>query len=504
MTKTNFVDIILQKSNSQPDKIILKDRWKNWTWYNLLSRSFEYTELIRKNFQHQNISAIPILVGRSGESVAAIIGTIMAGYTFAPISHNQPSIRIKNIINFLNLDKAVSGLHTSEKKPHKLQLVELAENNIIGKQNQKPKSNQLLYLLFTSGSTGKPKGVLCSSQNILNTLIWSKQHLNWNKTDVMGCATQFSFDISLFDFFTMLYYDIPLAILDNTSNADETLEQISKFKVTSIFSVPAFFSQFTSQNFIKKISGTKLRRIIAGGDFFPPKHISFWLKNFSKISIYNVWGPTETSIVNTMHKITKRDFGKIKRGDYASIGKSHPLMPLVLYNTKNEPITKPKKIGELVVLGKSVSAGYFNDPDETQKRYFNFDGISAFKTGDLGYRDKNNNFYIIGRNDNIVKIHGYRIDLNEVEKTINHLPNVNVASVLVHKHSNSHKELWAAIELEKTESKLNIFQTKKKLRALLPNYMVPKRLFVIPKIPLTPNGKLDKKKVLNYICQNLI
>ena len=83
----------------------------------------------------------------------------MAGYTFAPISHNQPSIRIKNIINFLNLDKAVSGLHTSEKKPHKLQLVELAENNIIGKQNQKPKSNQLLYLLFTSGSTGKPKGV---------------------------------------------------------------------------------------------------------------------------------------------------------------------------------------------------------------------------------------------------------------------------------------------------------------------------------------------------------
>ena len=91
-----------------------------------------------------------------------------------------------------------------------------------------------------------------------------------------------------------------------------------------------------------------------------------------------------------------------------------------------------------------------------------------------------------------------------MEKTISHLPNVYATSVLVHKHSNSHKELWAAIELEKTESKLNIFQIKKKLRALLPNYMVPKRLFVIPKIPLTPNGKLDKKKVLNYICQNLI
>ena len=103
MNKTNFVDIILQKSNSQPDKIILKDRWKNWTWYDLLSSSFEYTELIRKNFHHQNVSAIPILVGRSGESVAAIIGTIMAGYNFAPISYNQPSIRIKNILNSILL-----------------------------------------------------------------------------------------------------------------------------------------------------------------------------------------------------------------------------------------------------------------------------------------------------------------------------------------------------------------------------------------------------------------
>jgi D-alanine--poly(phosphoribitol) ligase subunit 1 len=204
-----------------------------------------------------------------------------------------------------------------------------------------------------------------------------------------------------------------------------------------------------------------------------------------------------------MHNITKRDFNKIRKGDYTSIGKSHPLMQLVLLNIKNKLISKSNEVGELVMLGKSVSMGYFDDSVETKKKYFIFDGKPAFKTGDIGYRDKNNNFYILGRNDNLVKIHGYRIDLNEIEKTISHLPNVYTTSVFVNKISSDHNELWAAIELEKKDKKLNIFEIKKKLRKLLPNYMVPKRLFTIPKIPLTSNGKLDKKKLLKYINQNL-
>ena len=503
MNKTNFVDIIFQKSDSQPDKIILMDQWRNWTWHDILSRSFEYSEIIRENFQNK-VSAIPILVGRSGESIAAIIGTIISGHIFAPISLNQPTLRIKNIIDSLNSDKALSGLHYSEKKPKKLKFVELVGSKTVRLENNKPKHNKLLYILFTSGSTGKPKGVLCSHENILNTIIWSKQYLNWNKTDIMGCATQFSFDISMFDFFTLLYYDVPLAILNNTSNPNDILEQLSKFKVTSIFSVPEFFTQFTSKNLIKNISKTKLRRIISGGGFFPPKHVLFWIKNCPKISIYNVWGPTETSIVNTMYKISKSDYAKMKKGLYPSIGKSHSLMPLVLLNSKNQQINESNVVGEFVMLGKCVSIEYFKDPKETQRKYFVFDGKPAFLTGDLGYKDQDDNFYITGRNDNLVKIYGYRIDLNEIENTITQFPNVHTTLLIVHNNDDLHKELWAAVELKKNSSKFNIFLTKKKLRTLLPNYMVPKRIFIMPKIPLTPNGKPDKKKTIDYIHHNLI
>ena len=503
MNKKNFSDIIHQKL-TLPEKIILKDGWNDWTRKNLIYRSFAYAEFIKNNYSHADIPAIPIIVGRSGESIAAMMGSILAGYPFAPISHTQPSVRIKNIIDSLNASHAISGLHSLEQKPEKLEILELPQNKLIQKLSSQSKKNKILYLLFTSGSTGKPKGVLCSTNNILNTMNWSKKYLDWNKSDVIGCATQFSFDISLFDFFTMLYFDVPLAILDKISSPQEVTKQISTFKVSSIFSVPAFFSQFTTKSSIKNISETKLRRIIAGGDFFSPKHIHFWMKNFPKISIYNVWGPTETSIVNSMHKITKRDIKKIKKGQYTSIGKSTLLMPLVLVNSKNELISKHNEIGELVVLGKSVSMGYYNSLSETEKKYFMFNKKPAFKTGDLGYKDKNDNFYLVGRNDNIVKMHGYRIDLNEIEKTLNNFSNVYATSVFVNKISNTHSELWAALELQNKNVKLNVFESKKKLRKLLPSYMVPKRLLVMPKLPLTINGKLDKKEVLKYVRQNTI
>ena len=187
-----------------------------------------------------------------------------------------------NIVDSLNASHAISGLHSLEQKPRKLEILELSKNKSIQKLSSQSKKNKTLYLLFTSGSTGKPKGVLCSTNNILNTMNWSKKYLNWNKSDVIGCATQFSFDISLFDFFTMLYFDVPLAILDKISNPQEVTKQILNFKVSSIFSVPAFFSQFTMQSSIKNISETKLRRIIAGGDFFPSKHIYFLDEKLSK------------------------------------------------------------------------------------------------------------------------------------------------------------------------------------------------------------------------------
>ena len=146
--------------------------------------------------------------------------------------------------------------------------------------------HQTFYLLFTSGTTGKPKGVKLSFKNIINTLIWSKKYLNWSKHKI-GIATQFSFDISMFDLFSGLYFNVPIYIFKNPSNPIETLKEIKKNKVTSIFSVPTFFSNFVKYDILKyKIDNLKES---FGGDFFLIKTSSNGKKNKKKF-VYLMFG----------------------------------------------------------------------------------------------------------------------------------------------------------------------------------------------------------------------
>ena len=496
MSKKNesFLDRIIKESKDHPEKIIVKDKWHSWTWKEFMSCASKFANsILTENTNYSKPTAVPILVGRSGKVMAAIIGCLMTGNAFSPISIKQPVSRIEKIINLLDSDYVLSALDKHESfEEMKFKIIN--ESNSKSSDYVSVKGDDPLYILFTSGSTGEPKGVICSHNNILNTIIWSSDYLKWNDSDVIGCATQFSFDISMFDVFTVFFYGIPITIFPELSNPKDIMKRIIENKVTSIFSVPAFFSQFINAKIMNEVSNSDLRRIISGGDFFPPNHLLEWSKNMPKISIYNVWGPTETSIVNTMHKITNDDLPQIKKGKHPSIGREHPLMPLVLMND-DEEITVPNKIGEIWMLGSCVSQGYLNDPKQTEKRYVIHRGLRAFRTGDLAYGDDDGNLYMSRRADSVVKISGYRIDLTEVENAIMRLSEVNVAVAFVQDIKDHYKELWLALELKETNSNFDVFAAKKYLRKILPQYMVPKRLFVLSTLPLNFNGKIDREKI---------
>ena len=401
---STLISSIYSNIRFDPEKIIIYDSKNSLSWADLLNRAKHYSDLILKNCNDQKI--IPILVNRSADSVAAMLGCILLKKGIAPLSFNQPSVRIQKSLNKLNstillspfsseLDLVNIKILTPEMKSFQPKVLydELDFN-----------SEDILYTLFTSGSTGDPKGVMVSSENIENTIRWSEDIIDWNNSDIIGCATNFFFDISMFDMFTTFYLNIPLAIYSEPNNIIKVIDETHKFRITSIFSVPLFFAQFLKYDLKKNISKFQnLRRIMSGGDFFHPNHILKWMKLFPNVDIYNVWGPTETSIVNTMHLITQKDKDILLKGESPSVGKAHSKMSFVLVNeNRSEIVLESFERGEIVMIGDCVTQGYLKDEKLTSKSYGNINGERCFYTNDLGYLNKNDKLFILGRQDTTI------------------------------------------------------------------------------------------------------
>lgn len=468
-----------------------------------LDLALAYAVAVREGDAFGN-AAVPVLVGRRIESVAAILGTLLAGRAFAPLSYDQPWDRIAGCLASLGASAVLSGLGTDEQRGEvnaRLVIPDSSHRH----QGHPPRldgaSEDLLYILFTSGSTGAPKGVMCNSLNILNTLIWSEDCLDWQESDVIGVVSRFSFDIAMFDVFTALYRGVPLVIFDKPNDPLACLAEIEHSRITSLFTVPFFFSQFLSAPLLARLERSRLRRILSGGDFFPPAHILAWRLAAPSVRVLNVWGPTETSIVNTMHEVGDADIPNLKQGKSAPVGTSHSRMEVVLLDPDN-PVATPttEASGEIALLGDCVSMGYFADADLTSTSFFELDGKRGFRTADLGYFE-DGQLYISGRTGNRVKIAGHRVDLSEVESALAQAPFVRQGTAFVHETVPDIPEIWCAVRTQNPETRLDVFALKTDLRNRLPRYMVPKRIVEVDEMPLNANGKVDRKALKRLVLE---
>ena len=323
MTKNQLIKKIIDNCNNFPNKKILFDKNQSFSYLELLNLAYLNAQNIRKS----KSPYVPIIVSRNAESVISILSVIFSNKAFCPISESTPLQRIKLIFKKLGSKKYINCSKKRINLPGKIDIKNNYKKKKIIKNKYYPNPEKTFYILFTSGSTGVPKGVKLSFNNILNTLYWSKSHLTWDNHKI-GIATQFSFDISMFDLFSGLFFNVPMYIFTNPSDPFETLKEITNNKISSIFSVPTFFSNFVRYKIINKPI-KYLSRIISGGDFFPQKDILSWRIKQKKISIFNVWGPTETSIVNSMYKIKNSDYRNLTQKKSIPVGKSEKRMRII-------------------------------------------------------------------------------------------------------------------------------------------------------------------------------
>jgi acyl-coenzyme A synthetase/AMP-(fatty) acid ligase len=497
-----LIDKIWNFAEAAPEKIIVQDHARSWTWRQLLWHASDYASSL------SNIESpiVPILVGRTVESIAAMLGALIASKGFSPLSAEQPEDRLLHCLAALNSIAIIIPERTNIKHKYIIDelkvITPLRQDESIGLplKPQMMHDCECLYVIFTSGSTGKPKGVIASCGNIENTLLWSCDYLDWGVNDVIGCCTNLYFDISMFDIFTMLYFNVPLAIYSNPSDVIEVANETSKFGITSIFGVPSFFGQILRHGLVNDQRLLSLKRIIVGGDFFPPSQVIGWTEAREKTQIFNAWGPTETSIVNTFHLVGKSDIPSLRLGHHLPVGKAHERMPFEIVDEKNNLIRDANQRGEILMFGPCVTTGYLGDTQRTKEAYILINGRRAYRTQDIGYVDENGNLFIVGRIGATVKVSGYRIDLGEVETAAVSLNSIHAACAFVVKNENytDASELWMVIELDLNIEKIDIYLVKKTMRKSLSQYMVPKRIFVIERMLHNSNGKIDRNAVSKF------
>lgn len=490
--------MIWRNAELTPDKVIVRDADRTWTWSELLIRAAEFADSVASSSPASE-AIVPIIVGRSGESVAAILGALLAGHAFSPISADQPQQRLASC-----LDRMDAAFVLADRSSHAaaefggrrvLDVPHKSTDTSLPRRPAAVAETDLLYVLFTSGSTGDPKGVMVDHGNILNTLSWAYEILDWTETDTIGLAVNLYFDIAMFDIFTALCSNTPLAIISEAANVHRTADQIGEMGITSIFAAPVFFSQFVRAGLLGHPGLKRLRRIVSGGDFFAPAHVLRWMDDRSDVAIYNVWGPTETSIVNTMHRVTDADRDLLTAGATAPVGRALPRMPLVLLDEQLQPISDANVRGEICMLGRCVTKGYLKDPVRTQAAYMTFDGQDCYRTGDLGSIDADGLLHVHGRIGTLIKVAGHRIDVGEIEGAATLSEEIYAAAAFQHTVEIGLEELWLAVELKPGCDKLDVFNLKKKLRDLLPAYMIPKKIVVMDRLPTTANLKVDRRAI---------
>ena len=437
---------------------------------------------------------VVMFMPRIAEAYVVRQGIVKSGGAFVPIDPKYPDDRVEYIISNSNSKFLIS---TKEIISNKKELIKNAgvtalaiEDILQSKKDDNPNVkipfDSLAYMIYTSGSTGKPKGVMIAHHNLMNYVsdganLATKEYRDIGE-DCVGCSfASFSFDASLQEEFIVLThgYTAVIASEEEIENPLLLANTLKKNKVNIMFMTPSFVSNFVDiEAFVDALRNFKV--LDMGAENVPIELCNKLRKLGVNATINNGYGPTETTITCTYSTVTD---------EYMTIGK--PVGNTKVYILDKAGHVLPMNaIGDLTIAGDSVGLGYYGMPEKTKESFIEVFGDRAYRTGDLARINNDGNVEFFGRLDNQVKLRGLRVELDEIEKVLNSYPNISSSVILVKTNPTDGDYLAAYFVASKEIDKDDL--TAHMSKSLTP-YMIPKVMMQLEKIPLTPNGKVDKK-----------
>jgi len=488
-----IVDLFSEQANKTPDRPAIVFGNKKITYRELNERANQLGHYLKKKGVGPE-TLVPVCVERSIEMLVSILGVLKAGGAYLPIDPEYPEERIEYMLQDSNSNIIVTSRLCFKRLPKKKgRDIVLLEDQwiVISKEDiHDPVASvnpaNLAYVIYTSGSTGKPKGAMIEHGNVVS-LVCGVEYVNLTSRDVLLSTGSPSFDATTFEYWGMLLNGGQLILCEEQTLLNNTLlkETIARNRVNIMWVTSSLFNQWVNLD-ISVFE--KLKTILVGGEKLSEKHIGKLRKAYPSILIINGYGPTENTTFSLTYKITENEIT-----NSIPIGKALSNRTAYVLDQKNQ-ICAVGVVGELYVGGAGLGRGYLNRSDLTSERFvvdpFTIVPSKMYKTGDLVRRLADGNIEYIGRIDDQVKIRGYRIEIGEIESVLQQCPYIKHSVVTVNEDNSGDKRLVGYIV---PEDKFNKEAISQYLHAKLPDYMIPKILLRIDKIPLTNNGKADRK-----------
>jgi len=495
VNKITVLDLFRAQVKKNPSAIAVIFEDTELTYEELDEKSDALAHCLIEEYGIQQHDHVGICLDRNTWLVISILGILKSGAAYIPIDPEYPSERKRNISTKANIALLLTEMYYAFDVDYyngpvlAIDVEFNSDNYFTSAPHTKVSAQDLAYVIFTSGSTGNPKGVMVEHGSLTNYICWAQDYYVGKDSGNFPLYTSTAFDLTVTSIFVPLVSGNSIIVSKSQDKGEIVGDLLLDDRVDIIKLTPSHLKVLLENSNSLQLQSIKMKKLIVGGEQLPTALAQKVHERFAgKVTLYNEYGPTETTVGCMIYQFSGQDHT-------FSVPIGHPIRNIQIYLLDRYLHPVPNGVaGELYIAGLGVARGYLKSPDQTKERFLDnpfFPGTRMYKTGDVAIRLSSGEIEFLGREDNQIKLRGYRIEPGDIENQL--LSHESIQQVAVHLMGKNEDPYLACFYV--ANNTIEPEMLKSFLQKKLPDYMIPSRYVYLKKMPLTLNGKLDTTKL---------